>query len=504
MNKLLLIIAACFFIAGNAFSQTPIVIVENIVNSQTIYYNHASNIARSSNDDLVALYVTTKTAGGQVAFSKFDEAFSTWSAGVEISSGFQAHKAAITNDENGNLFAAWQQKDEDGGKWLIYSSKYDGSWSTPVKVSADNDDNNEEVGIVVSSTGRLLAAWNTGDEWVLCSFSDDQGQNWSVPDTLSSEDGVIGGGSPTSGRPYLASGSTGRVIAAWHEQPDGHPDRETHVNQYDGSAWGGEQLVGQLDDSVHTYQPAVVLDSEDNIIAVLNNGTPNQALVMKKKAWADANWPAVSDTVVRLGLSANKPFVVIDDNDNLYVTFRRDMPNDETGLEDIGYVTSGDGGANWTESESINTPGLDAGYVTMATNVGTGGVDILFRESQLGTDDGDTLDVVYVRKDLITALGDDHNIVAEKFDLNQNYPNPFNPTTLIKYNVSTVGDYELEVFDVLGKKVNTLISKHHTVGVHSVRWNGTNSNGKKVVSGIYYYKLTGNNAAITKKMVLLK
>ena len=88
-----------------------------------------------------------------------------------------------------------------------------------------------------------LLAWNTdaesnGLEYVLCIYSDDGGENWSSPpDTLSSADGIIGGTSTTSGRPVLARGTNGKMVCTWHEELDLFPNRETFVNQFDGSQY---------------------------------------------------------------------------------------------------------------------------------------------------------------------------------------------------------------------------------------------------------------------------
>ncbi|NOX90465.1 MAG: T9SS type A sorting domain-containing protein [Calditrichaeota bacterium] len=104
-----------------------------------------------------------------------------------------------------------------------------------------------------------------------------------------------------------------------------------------------------------------------------------------------------------------------------------------------------------------------------------------------------------------TAVDDQRPVkVAENFDLFQNYPNPFNPSTTISYNLPKRTDVTIEVFDLLGQKVKTLISATQSKGIHSVVWNGTDESGKKVGSGLYFYKMTTQNFSRIHKMILMK
>ena len=90
------------------------------------------------------------------------------------------------------------------------------------------------------------------------------------------------------------------------------------------------------------------------------------------------------------------------------------------------------------------------------------------------------------------------------FTLYQNYPNPFNMDTEIGFALSTFGHVTLDIFDILGRKIRTLVSGSLDAGYHSFRWNSADDNGAAVSSGLYFYKLqTGETDAI-KKMLLLK
>jgi len=95
------------------------------------------------------------------------------------------------------------------------------------------------------------------------------------------------------------------------------------------------------------------------------------------------------------------------------------------------------------------------------------------------------------------------------FDLNQNYPNPFNPTTTISYTIHRAGNApvdktELKIYNALGQEVKTLVDDYQRPGSYEVQWDGTDRNGDKVSSGIYFYRLIKGDSKETRKMVLLK
>ena len=112
-------------------------------------------------------------------------------------------------------------------------------------------------------------------------------------------------------------------------------------------------------------------------------------------------------------------------------------------------------------------------------------------------------DRVVVRAIATTGVGG-NGIVPDRIDLAQNYPNPFNPVTSIRYQIPQKATVKLEVFDVLGRKVQTLVNKEHVPGSYVVEWDGKTSHGISVSTGVYFYSLTVGDRLMTKKMVLLK
>jgi Bacterial Ig-like domain/FG-GAP-like repeat/FlgD Ig-like domain len=86
----------------------------------------------------------------------------------------------------------------------------------------------------------------------------------------------------------------------------------------------------------------------------------------------------------------------------------------------------------------------------------------------------------------------------------QNHPNPFNPSTTIAFTLATPAQVELTIFDARGARVTTLAHGAYPAGTTDVRWNGTDSDGRPVSSGVYFCRLATGREVLTRKMVLLK
>ncbi len=91
------------------------------------------------------------------------------------------------------------------------------------------------------------------------------------------------------------------------------------------------------------------------------------------------------------------------------------------------------------------------------------------------------------------------SVLPDSYKLEQNYPNPFNPTTIIKYSLPQESKVTLRIYDILGRKIETLVNKHQLAGIHIVEFNGSH-----LASGIYFYRIQAGNFIDTKKLVLIK
>ncbi|KAA0259632.1 MAG: choice-of-anchor A family protein [Chlorobiota bacterium] len=106
---------------------------------------------------------------------------------------------------------------------------------------------------------------------------------------------------------------------------------------------------------------------------------------------------------------------------------------------------------------------------------------------------------IYMASSNVTGVKTESSDVPSEFVLGQNYPNPFNPSTTINVAIAKAGNYSMQIFDITGQIVATLMDGDYAAGSFKVEFNASN-----IPSGIYFYRLTGNNVNLTKKMILMK
>lgn len=140
---------------------------------------------------------------------------------------------------------------------------------------------------------------------------------------------------------------------------------------------------------------------------------------------------------------------------------------------------------------------------TLLDSGGRGGSLIAAADGIVAVSDSNRVNIYNVSQ-IPTAVAEDHKSLPTEFALGQNYPNPFNPSTNIEYRISTRGQVELMIFNLLGQQVVTLVDNQQAAGSYRVQWNGTDGAGSPVATGVYFYLLRSGNYAISKKMILLK
>jgi parallel beta-helix repeat protein len=142
--------------------------------------------------------------------------------------------------------------------------------------------------------------------------------------------------------------------------------------------------------------------------------------------------------------------------------------------------------------DPFDSPAIDAGDPSIFD-------EYLNCEAGLGTELSDM--GAYGGRGVPTGVEDDEEgIIPNAFTLSQNYPNPFNASTVISYELPRASNVTLEVYDMLGRKVETLVNNRpYSAGEHQVRWDASGFS-----SGTYFYRLEIDGRSGTSKMVLIK
>jgi len=101
-------------------------------------------------------------------------------------------------------------------------------------------------------------------------------------------------------------------------------------------------------------------------------------------------------------------------------------------------------------------------------------------------------------------VADDTDLQPHAFELTQNYPNPFNPQTEISYSLPDDGDVRLVIYDILGQEIVSLVDGYESAGIKTVIWDGKDSSGNDVASGVYIYHLVTESGKLARKMTLIR
>jgi len=137
---------------------------------------------------------------------------------------------------------------------------------------------------------------------------------------------------------------------------------------------------------------------------------------------------------------------------------------------------------------------------------GTYGDSTLINYNEIRINDNPMKEENYTSKMIYfgEALSINESLIPQKYTLSQNYPNPFNPITYIHYSISNYDFITMDIINISGQTIKTIVHSSHQPGNYEIMWDGTNSYGIPAPSGIYFYKMDADKFVSVKKLVLLK
>jgi len=255
---------------------------------------------------------------------------------------------------------------------------------------------------------------------------------------------------------------------------------------------------------------------QSNIATMFHDGASDFFGTMQY-FYPNISMSAESDGTMWFAISGMSDYEIEYDIDSLETIIPKDI--------DVFMAKSTDNGLHWSEAENVtNTYGegdLNAGgYPTEAAlesglHLASQGMDESvgvfyqmadFNVATISDEAGfeDYKNWVYVGVyendwEYEDVVGIDKDLTPKDFTLNQNYPNPFNPVTQIQYEMKSAGQVNMELFDIRGAKVRTLINENKPEGFYEFTFDGS-----QLSSGVYFYSMTANGITKTRKLVLMK
>jgi N-acetylmuramoyl-L-alanine amidase len=193
--------------------------------------------------------------------------------------------------------------------------------------------------------------------------------------------------------------------------------------------------------------------------------------------------------------NGNKIRFCVDDNVPNYESYNHEVSPwytiDWFGWKLLTWDMSTDSIGTWLGDGNLNgTLGFDSFQMT---------------HDSLGWEFGNIyIDDLMVQKELTSSVDLNEDNTGMNFYLAQNYPNPFNPETTIQFQIARESHTKIIIYNLLGHQVKVLTDKTYQPGVFELTWNGKNEHGKKVPSGIYFYRMETDGFVDVKKMLVLE
>lgn len=252
-------------------------------------------------------------------------------------------------------------------------------------------------------------------------------------------------------------------------------ETDTRLTFVSANTWYSS--VASLNNTVH----AVWYDSRDG----------NTEIYYKRSTDSGMIW----ETDVRLTnepASSNYPSVKVSGS-HVHLVWR----DTRVGDAEVYYKHSIDEGTTWGPDERLTYNPANLKYPCVAISNST--VHVVWQDIRDGNWE------IYYKHNPTGSVGiDDHGSLPIDLTYQQVTPNPFNLSTTIHYYLPESSDMVIRIYNVKGQLVKTLEKDKMEAGIHSAVWNGKDSNGNRVGSGIYFYKLKSNRYEKIKKMILIK
>lgn len=482
-----------------------------------------------------------KTTDGGVSWSKVnDDIFGFRMPNITNTPYISEGDPSVVTGTDGIIHAAWLGvfMDSDSIRQEVFYSKYeDGIWDDPVIIDAPTGAISLEYSLAVDDNNQPHLIMRRGDLYLPAQYEDDIYYTFRPPEGNWIEPILVIEGDEDWDTPGIWDENFRRISLSTGVGGKAHILYQTFYGQ--GYLWYTSNVDGNflpepeqvLSDSLNVISSDISIDKVGQvhiaaetlelglIYANYNNGHFSNLIIISETG-KDPIIVTDNNSAVHIayyisghivGYINNKegsfgeptfidyyhqPTMVLDQNGIVHFGMQYGMtPNgwDEPNNE-IAYANNLNGSfTDWTLTESYGTiVTANRRYIAVTPD---DSVHIIYTM----TGNGDIYHLCFY-PDNLTNLDDDKlNALPATFKLYQNYPNPFNPITKIKYDIIEKGAVKITVYDILGRKVKSLLNEEVSPGTYELLFDAS-----ELASGIYLYRLQTNSYSRTKKMMVLK
>ncbi|MFI5211695.1 MAG: T9SS type A sorting domain-containing protein, partial [Ignavibacteria bacterium] len=433
-----------------------------------------------------------------------------------------------TIDKNGNIIFTVL---DSPGIVAAYSTNNGTSWSGRVTINSGSEDKNfAGTDDAPSSTfyGRSYCVWShfTAVPPIVISYTTNGGISWSGMSQINAPPGghysqgadIVTG---PNGEVYVSwaapvqSGSFTEDFAGFAKSTNGGASWTVTENAYDMNGIRAGTFNG-WNFRVNGF-PRIGIDRSGGsrngwiyIVASEVNLAPagtDADVVLHRSTDGGTTWSPgirVNQDPLSNGKVQFFPAIRVDEAGNVNICYYDNRNYPSVGDSCETYLSqSSDGGTTWTDvlvsdhrwkvkgEAGLGNYGGD--YIGISS--GNGKVWPFWFDDKTGTMQAWTCEV----SQLLVGVSGNNNETPGSFELKQNFPNPFNPSTIINYSVPKEGEISLEVFDISGRMISTLVNEVKQAGNYKYDFNAGS-----LSTGVYFYKLTGDGFTSTRKMILVK